>query len=690
MSELVEPGPTSPDLQEAMGLFRAGRLREAARACRRTLAAEPTHARALNLFALMADRAGRTADALGLARRAAACAPDDAIIHHSLGELLTRTGSGADAIGAYERAHALDPTSAFILASLGNAWRHGNELAKAEKAYRDALKLKPDYAGAHNNLGNILSQQGRRSEAETCYRRAIALDPRANEPRLNLAQLLDADGRCEEAHKALTDALAQEPSDRQVQAALARIEAKRDGALPVATAPAASGEHAAQALFTRAHAEQAAGRLKEAEATCRELLARDDKYAGAWHLLAIVTLRAGDPTAALAHIERAAALAPQKADVRNSRGFVLRALKRDAEAGAAFREAVALDANFLAAHYPPGNLLREGKRHVDAEASYRRVLTLAPDHVQAHNNLGAVLGEQRRFEEAAEHFRRATELSPGYAEAHSNLAHALRAIGRAEDAEAASRRAIALAPRLAVAHLNLGLALQDIGRMDEALASFRRASTLDPGYQMAIACEGMLHLLRGNFSAGWEKYEARWNLGDLKPREFKQRQWRGEPLDGKTILLHAEQGLGDTIQFLRYLPLVAARGGNIILEIQKPLIPLVTPAAGITIIARGDPLPPFDLHCPLLSLPLAFATTLQNIPAAMPYLAAAADRVAHWRARIGGESGLKVGIAWAGSPVHRNDRHRSIPIEKFKPLFELARARFFSDRKSTRLNSSHV
>src|ERR1043166_9096789 len=195
---------------------------------------------------------------------------------------------------------------------------------------------------------------------------------------------------------------------------------------------------------------------------------------------------------------------------------------------------------------------------------------------------------------------------------------------------------------------------------------------------MAIACEGMLHLLRGNFSAGWEKYEARWNLGDLLPREFKQPQWRGEPLGGKTILLHAEQGFGDTIQFLCYLPLVAARGGKVILEIQKPLIPLVTPSAGVTVIASGDPLPPFDLHCPLLSLPRAFATTLQNIPASVPYLAPAAERVAHWRARIGDAPGLKVGIVWAGSPIHRNDRHRSIPVEKFKPLFELAGARFFS------------
>src|SRR5262249_52637940 len=135
---------------------------------------------------------------------------------------------------------------------------------------------------------------------------------------------------------------------------------------------------------------------------------------------------------------------------------------------------------------------------------------------------------------------------------------------------------------------------------------------------------------------------------------------------------------GDTIQFLRYLPLVAARGGKVVLELQKPLVPLVAPVAETNIIARGDLLPAFDLHCPLLSLPLAFATTLQNIPAATPYVAAAPDRVAHGRRRLGTGPGLKAGIAWAGSAIPRNDRHRSIPIEKLKPLLELAGARFFS------------
>jgi len=439
-----------------------------------------------------------------------------------------------------------------------------------------------------------------------------------------------------------------------------------------------SGSAALKGLFERANAEQAAGRLAEAEATCREILARDETHAAAWHLLAVLAFRAGNPQAAAVHIERAVALAPARADCRCNRGFILRALDRDDDAETAFRQAIERDPDMVEAHYQLGNLLRETRRPADAEASYRRVLELVPAHHQAHNNLGAALGELDRFDEAAEHFRRAIALKPEYAEAHSNLAHASRAVGQAREAEAAARRALAIAPRFATAHLNLGLALQDLGRLDAALDSFRQARMCDPGYAKAHACEGMVLLLRGDLAAGWEKYEARWRLDELPPRKFVQPQWRGEPLDGRTILLHAEQGFGDAIQFLRYVPRVVARGGKVVLEVQPPLVPLARRISGITVIARGEPLPAFDLHCPLLSLPLAFGTTLDTIPSGTPYLTVAPDRIAHWQARIGTAPGRKIGFVWAGSAVHRNDRHRSMPLDQLAPLLGVEGVRWFS------------
>jgi len=431
-------------------------------------------------------------------------------------------------------------------------------------------------------------------------------------------------------------------------------------------------------LFDRANAEQAAGEARKAELTCREIIALDDAHIGAWHLLGILALRAGDAVSALSSLERAVALAPGRADCRSSLGFVLAALGRRVDAEAAFRKAIELDPNYFEALFQLGNLHMQKQRFAEAEIFYRRALALISDHSPTHNNLGLALGEQRRLDEAAGHFRRATEIQPGYAEAHANLGHTLRLAGHPQEAEAACRRALAVAPGMFVAQYNRGLALQDLGRLDEALACFRSAAPTDPNYPMALASEAMLHLLRGNFAEGWPKYEARWRVGDLPPRNFSEPQWRGQPLAGKTILLYSEQGIGDAIQFLRYVPLVVARGARVVLEIHGQLMPLAARIPGINLIARGEPLPAFELQCPLLSLPLAFGTTLDTIPADIPYLSPPPERTEYWAARIGAVPGLKVGIVWAGRSTHRNDHNRSLPLDRLRPLFDVAGVRFFS------------
>jgi hypothetical protein len=229
-----------------------------------------------------------------------------------------------------------------------------------------------------------------------------------------------------------------------------------------------------------------------------------------------------------------------------------------------------------------------------------------------------------------------------------------------------------------------------LGRLDEARASFDRAVGIRPDFAQARWNRAQAMLLAGDFAQGWREHEWRLKAHPELQRAFAQPLWLGEvPLDGKTILLHAEQGLGDTLQFCRYAPLVAARGGRVVLEVQKPLVDLMRDLPGVAaVVARGEPLPDFDLHCPLLSLPLAFGTRLDTIPAQMPYLGAPAERAAGWEARL--TKRPRIGLVWSGNAGHKRDRARSIPLYALMPVFDLDAATFVSLQKEARAADAAV
>ena len=267
--------------------------------------------------------------------------------------------------------------------------------------------------------------------------------------------------------------------------------------------------------------------------------------------------------------------------------------------------------------------------------------------------------------------RRALALKPDYAEAHNNLGGALSAQGNLDEAVACYRRALALKPDYAEAHNNLGGALSDLAKFDEALACYRRALRLKPDYAEAHWNQALLTLLTGDFERGWAEYEWRWKTKQLhfERRTFSQPRWDGQPLAGRTILLHAEQGLGDTIQFVRYVSLVKVRGGRVVVECQPPLLPLLADCPGIDqVVARGNPLPAFDVQAPLLSLPGILGTTLDSIPDRVPYLRADPELAQAWRKRLEALDGFKVGIVWQGNPPFKGDRQRSIPLRQYEAL----------------------
>lgn len=292
-----------------------------------------------------------------------------------------------------------------------------------------------------------------------------------------------------------------------------------------------------------------------------------------------------------------------------------------------------------------------------------RALRLKRTYAEAHNNRGNALLRLGRHDAALEAFKAALMLTPRDAEVHVNLANVLDALDRPAEALRSLDRALALQPRLATAHVNRGNVLQRLDRHAEAVAAYDRALALDPGGVDAHWNRGLCHLLTGDYAAGWQGYEWRWRRGvrECRPRGFTQPLWLGaEDLAGRTILLHGEQGLGDCIQFARYVAEVAERGATVVLEVYPTLVPLFERLPGVAQLVRfGDPLPPFELQCPLMSLPLALGRPAPA-PNPSPYLSADAGRLAAWTERLGARIGPRVGLVVSGSPTHRADLQRSL------------------------------
>jgi len=365
-------------------------------------------------------------------------------------------------------------------------------------------------------------------------------------------------------------------------------------------------------------------------------------------------------------------------------GIALAAESKLDQAIAAFRKSIELNPRSAADHTNLGVVLRTKRMTDEAIAAHRKAIELDPNHATAHNNLGNALRDRGDHHAAIAAFQKAIALNPTYAKALTNLGNALSQIGQLEQAALAHADAIKLAPLLAEAHHNLGVVLTEQHKLEAAIAALRRAIELKPDFAEPHLNLAFILLAQGHFKEGWEEFE--WRLKCDEPTEernsYPQPQWNGEDLRGRTLLIHAEQGAGDTVQFIRYLPQVVALGGTVLVACRAELVPLFTPLAqGCRFISEGQALPPFDMHCPLMSLPGVMGTTLDSIPGAAPYLQADLAAKERWQQLIGGGSALKVGLGWAGNPEHKTDRLRSMDIAQLAPLARVPGVQFFSLQK---------
>jgi tetratricopeptide (TPR) repeat protein len=343
-------------------------------------------------------------------------------------------------------------------------------------------------------------------------------------------------------------------------------------------------------------------------------------------------------------------------------------------AAACFERAIELNPKHAEAHNNLGNVYRAQGKLDDAARCFRRALELKPAFAEAESNLGNALQAQGRFSEAIDSYQRALQLNSNLAEVHHNLGNALQALANSDEAILCFQRAIELQPELAETHNNLGIALQSQGKLEEANLSYRRAVELRPSYAEAHYNRSMLWLSKGDFERGWPEYEWRFQIRPLKAREIAQPLWDGTPLGERTILVHVEQGLGDTFQFIRYTSLIKTQNPNatVIAECQPHLQNFLAECPGFDrLIVEGEALPDFDVYAPLLSLPRLFATNLETIPGGVPYLFADPKLVEKWRRRLEGLRGFRIGVNWHGRAGQGEFRKRDIPEEHITALAQI-------------------
>ncbi|MEQ9170674.1 MAG: tetratricopeptide repeat protein [Rhodospirillales bacterium] len=473
--------------------------------------------------------------------------------------------------------------------------------------------------------------------------------------------------------------------------------------------------------LARAITRHQAGDLGAAEKAYRAVLADHPDHADALHLLGVVQYQKGDPGAAADHIRRAIALDSRAAMYHANLGRVLMALGQATEAVEAYRGAVALtpkdaavhsdmaaalvtagdfdaarsrarlalelDPNLAPAHLNLGLALQCGgaSAAAGAEACFRRAAALDSNLADAHQALGQLHQAREEEDAAMECYRQAIRAHPGMAEAHCNLGNILRERLDLTAALVHYDAGLGAAPGVAALHANRGVALHELGRFDDALASYDRALALDPDDAECQRNRAMTLLLLGRFTDGWPAYEARWRTARFKGqnRAGQKPRWTAGGAAGATVLVRAEQGLGDTIQFARYAALLAAAGQHVTLECPAALVRLMASLDGfVQVVAQGSGRPPsHDFQIPLMSLPGVFATDLATIPADVPYLRAPERDCAAWRRRLDKVAGPRIGIVWKGSPDHPRDRLRSPGLAPLLPLLELPGATFVALQK---------
>jgi tetratricopeptide (TPR) repeat protein len=563
--------------------------------------------------ALSLHREGHLSEAEALYLSVIHSSPNQPDAFRLLGILSRQQGDLDRSLDLLKHAVALSPASAQALHDLGLTWSELADYPKAIQAFRSAIALVPDFAEAHYNLGNAYVGLGDLTSAGACFQLASTCRPDLAEAHFSLGLLELEQGNFAHAAASFEKALLHQPENPE-----------------------------------------------------------------AWFHRGLSAKHLGDPGRADACFRKALALRPDYIEALLSLAVLAQEQNHPKDAAACFREVLALQPDNLAANLNLAIILESSNQLQEAEIHARRAAERVPQNPQALSLLSALLLRRNELQEARLFSEQALGLEKNFNAAHVNLAQILLVENQLEQSAAHCETVLQSDPANAASLVCLGIIRTRQRRPLEAIDALERALANDPTNADAEINLGIAELLVGRFESGWRHYESRWRSKQTCciPRPFSQPQWKGESFSGNTLLIHAEQGFGDTLQFVRYASLAAKRGGTIVLECQSALVRLMHSVPGIHhVIARGAPLPAFDLHVPLMSLPQIFETRLDSIPAEVPYLTPPEGPVQILAPKPTSE--LRVGFVWRGSK-RQNDDQRPVPLSAIRSLFEIKSLRGYS------------
>jgi len=589
--------------------------------------------------------------------------------HKKRGNEFLARGLLKEATECYRHAVGANPGYAEGFLNLGFVLKEQQLHEAAELALEQAVQLNPEMEDTYYLLATVLQESGKLNEAVANYNKAIELNPDFEIAYRDLSLALFQSGQIAGAETALLKAIALYPINADFHYYLGKLYAHKgeaDTAIDCFLKALSLQPEFAEGHNELGLALQTQGKLDAAIQSYQRAISLKPDYAEAHSNLGIALQSQGKLEAAIASYRNAILINPDFALVHNNLASALQKQDKLEEAIKHLQQAISISPRYAEAHSNLAVALKtQGKLEAAVECC-QRSLAINPDYAEAHSNLAEALQALGKLDSAVESYHRALALKPDSAGSHNNLGNAYKAQGKFDAAVEQYQQAISLKPGFAMAHLNWGLVLIEQGMHDRAIQCFQKAIYLKPDYVEAHLNLGLAQLLLGNFERGWAEYEWRWQAPHMHSVQYDYQQplWLGkEPLLGKTILLHFEQGFGDTIQFCRYAKLVAAQGATVLLLVPTALKSLLVGLEGVSqVLAENEPLPAFDYHCPLMSLPLAFSTRINTIPAAGAYLGCDQDHISKWQGKLGNHTRPRIGLVWTGNQTHQNDLNRSIPL----------------------------